>query len=75
LDGDVETNISSDEKNHLSKSPKNLPISSKISQSPHNHQIPSEVSFRVSPFSFFQTNTLGAEQLFSLAMYMTGHVE
>ncbi|MEI7562528.1 MAG: hypothetical protein WCJ39_02120 [bacterium] len=24
----------------------------------------SEVSFRVSPFSFFQTNTLGAQQLF-----------
>jgi tRNA/tmRNA/rRNA uracil-C5-methylase (TrmA/RlmC/RlmD family) len=37
--------------------------------------IQSEVSFRVSPFSFFQTNTYGAEQLFSLAMHMTGFVE
>ena len=35
----------------------------------------SEISFRISPFSFFQTNTLGAEQLFSLAMHMTGQVE
>ena len=33
------------------------------------------VSFRVSPFSFFQTNTLWAQQLFSQAMKMVGHVE
>jgi 23S rRNA (uracil1939-C5)-methyltransferase len=34
-----------------------------------------EVTFRVSPFSFFQTNTLWAQQLFSQAMSMTGYVE
>lgn len=34
-----------------------------------------EISFRISPFSFFQTNTLGAEQLFSLAMHIAGRVE
>ncbi|MFA6255706.1 MAG: class I SAM-dependent RNA methyltransferase [Candidatus Absconditabacterales bacterium] len=33
------------------------------------------VSFRVSPFSFFQTNTLGAQQLFNQAMNMVGHIE
>ncbi|MCX6825530.1 MAG: class I SAM-dependent RNA methyltransferase [candidate division SR1 bacterium] len=33
------------------------------------------VSFRVSPFSFFQTNTLGAQQLFGQAMKMVGHIE
>lgn len=33
------------------------------------------VNFRISPFSFFQTNTYGAEQLFSLAMHMTWHIE
>ncbi|MCX6822798.1 MAG: methyltransferase domain-containing protein [candidate division SR1 bacterium] len=46
-----------------------------FSQSPTNHQIPSEVSFRISPFSFFQTNTLGAQQLFSLGMHIAGQVE
>lgn len=35
----------------------------------------SEVSFRISPFSFFQTNTLGAQQLFSLGMQIAGQVE
>ena len=35
----------------------------------------SEVSFRISPFSFFQTNTVGAQQLFALAMQMAGNVE
>ena len=34
-----------------------------------------EISFRVSPFSFFQTNTLGAQQLFGQAMKMVGNVE
>ena len=34
-----------------------------------------EISFRVSPFSFFQTNTLWAQQLFSQAMKMVGHIE
>lgn len=34
-----------------------------------------EVSFRVSPFSFFQTNTLWAQQLFAQAMKMVGNVE
>jgi len=34
-----------------------------------------EVSFRISPFSFFQTNTLGAQQLFSLGMQIAGQVE
>jgi 23S rRNA (uracil1939-C5)-methyltransferase len=33
------------------------------------------VSFRVSPFSFFQTNTLWAQQLFNQAMNMVGHIE
>lgn len=31
--------------------------------------------FRISPFSFFQTNTLGAQQLFSKAAELVGHVE
>jgi len=35
----------------------------------------SEIFFRVSPFSFFQTNTLWAQQLFSKAMSMVGHIE
>jgi len=35
----------------------------------------SEISFRVSPFSFFQTNTLWAQQLFSQAMKMVGYIE
>jgi len=34
-----------------------------------------EVTFRVSPFSFFQTNTLWAQQLFKEAFKLTGHVE
>lgn len=34
-----------------------------------------EISFRVSPFSFFQTNTLWAQQLFAQAMKMVGHVD
>ncbi len=34
-----------------------------------------DVTFRVSPFSFFQTNTLWAQQLFSQAMSMVGYVE
>ena len=33
------------------------------------------VNFRVSPSSFFQTNTLGAQKLFSTAIKMTGHIE
>lgn len=31
-----------------------------------------EASFRVSPFSFFQTNTLGAQRLFQTAMDAIG---
>ena len=34
-----------------------------------------EVTFRVSPFSFFQTTTLCAHQLFSQAMKMVGNIE
>ncbi len=34
-----------------------------------------DVTFRISPFSFFQTNTLWAQQLFSQAMSMVGYVE
>lgn len=34
-----------------------------------------DVSFRVSPFSFFQTNTLGAQRLFQTAMDAVGNVE
>ena len=34
-----------------------------------------EISFRVSPFSFFQTNTLWAQQLFGQAMKMVGNIE
>lgn len=33
------------------------------------------VQFRVSPFSFFQTNTTGAQSLFSTAMKMVGKTE
>lgn len=35
----------------------------------------SETTFRVSPFSFFQTNTLGAESLFSYAAAMVGKMD
>lgn len=38
-------------------------------------EISQEISFRVSPFSFFQTNTLWAQQLFGQAMKMVGHIE
>lgn len=34
-----------------------------------------EVNFRIWATSFFQTNTLGAEKLFSTAIKMTGHIE
>lgn len=34
-----------------------------------------EVSFRVSPFSFFQTNTFGAQRLFQTAMDAVGQIE
>ncbi len=34
-----------------------------------------EVVFRISPFSFFQTNTVWAQQLFSKAMEMVGMIE
>lgn len=34
-----------------------------------------EISFRVSPFSFFQTNTLWAQQLFGQAMKMVGNIQ
>jgi 23S rRNA (uracil-5-)-methyltransferase RumA len=34
-----------------------------------------EVTFRISPFSFFQTNTLGAQKLFGTAFKMLGNVE
>lgn len=34
-----------------------------------------EVSFRISPTSFFQTNTLGAQRLFSTAIKMVGGIE
>lgn len=34
-----------------------------------------EVTFRISPFSFFQTNTLGAQKLFGTAFTMLGHFE
>lgn len=33
------------------------------------------VNFRISPFSFFQTNTLGAQTLFQQAAHMIGKVE
>ena len=33
------------------------------------------MTFRISPFSFFQTNTHGAEKLFSTAFAMLGHIE
>ena len=44
---------------------------SEVSDSPTNLH----VSFRVSPFSFFQTNTLWAQQLFGQAMKMVGNIE
>lgn len=34
-----------------------------------------QVHFRISPSSFFQTNTLGAQRLFSAAIKMIGHIE
>ncbi len=34
-----------------------------------------EASFRISPFSFFQTNTLGAQQLFCEAAKIVGNVQ
>ncbi|MFZ2150816.1 MAG: 23S rRNA (uracil(1939)-C(5))-methyltransferase RlmD [Candidatus Absconditicoccaceae bacterium] len=34
-----------------------------------------EITFRVSPFSFFQTNTFGAQKLFSQAQQMLGFVK
>jgi len=34
-----------------------------------------ELNFRISPFSFFQTNTVGAQQLFYHAAQMAGHIE
>jgi tRNA/tmRNA/rRNA uracil-C5-methylase (TrmA/RlmC/RlmD family) len=34
-----------------------------------------EVSFRISPFSFFQTNTLAAQLLFQTAAKMTGYTK
>ena len=40
-----------------------------------NNHLESSVSFRVSPFSFFQTNTLWAQQLFGQAMRMVWHIE
>ena len=33
------------------------------------------MNFRISPFSFFQTNTLGAQTLFQQAAHMVGKVE
>ena len=41
----------------------------------NDKKLASEVNFRISPFSFFQTNTLGAQQLFSLGMQIAGQVE
>lgn len=40
-----------------------------------NKESLTEISFRVSPFSFFQTNTLWAQQLFGQAMKMVGNIE
>ncbi|MDR0859763.1 MAG: methyltransferase domain-containing protein, partial [Candidatus Peribacteria bacterium] len=34
-----------------------------------------DITFRISPFSFFQTNTLGAQKLFGTAFKMLGNVE
>ncbi|MDR2189949.1 MAG: methyltransferase domain-containing protein [Candidatus Peribacteria bacterium] len=34
-----------------------------------------QITFRISPFSFFQTNTHGAEKLFSTAFAMLGNVK
>ncbi len=46
---------------------------SKIHQ--NNSKTSTEISFRVSPFSFFQTNTLWAQQLFGQAMKMVGNIQ
>lgn len=53
-------------KNPLTTGDENLPTTAESE---------SEISFRVSPFSFFQTNTLWAQQLFSQAMTMVGNIE
>lgn len=39
------------------------------------HLFDQVLSFQVSPFSFFQTNTIGAEVLFSTALQMVGKVK
>jgi len=41
---------------------------------PHNDDITS-LNFRISPFSFFQTNTVGWQQLFYHAAKLAGHTE
>jgi 23S rRNA (uracil1939-C5)-methyltransferase len=44
------------------------------SESPQENNMV-EVSFRISPFSFFQTNTLGAQVLFQAAARMVGYTK
>ncbi len=56
---------------NTSKNP--LPTDDENSQ--ESPETSSEISFRISPFSFFQTNTLWAQQLFSQAMSMVGYIE
>ncbi|HCY21508.1 TPA: hypothetical protein DIC40_06775 [Patescibacteria group bacterium] len=45
----------------------------KSESSEQTHTI--DVSFRISPFSFFQTNTLGAQVLFQAAATMVGYTK
>lgn len=47
----------------------------KFSDLPENGSEKTVARFRISPFSFFQVNTLGAQQLFSRAMALLGNVD
>lgn len=65
----------SDKKSEISEEQSSATSSTPSSGISNNHLKSSVVSFRVSPFSFFQTNTLWAQQLFAQAMKMVGHIE
>jgi len=54
---------------------KNFESDSDSSQTQTSWENQTEVTFRISPFSFFQTNTLWAQQLFHEAFKMVGNVQ
>ena len=53
----------------------NLDFSAFMDTNPDQESEAITVNFRISPSSFFQTNTLGAQRLFWTAMKMIGHIE